>query len=419
MTIGFGTSLAFDSSRNPRIGNFYRRPSAPSAGTIIFNVADRELQGWNGTSWVSLTTSGTEVGQAWGNGGVGQLGENVPPTNRNSPVSVVGFTDWTQFAAGEQHSLGVRPNGTLWAWGFNYAGLLGINADITASRSSPVSVLGGFTDWISVGAGRYHSLGIRSSGGMWAWGNGNSGKLGNNSTVTASSPVSVVGGFTDWIMVEAADQHTVAIRSNGTAWSWGSSSTGQVGSGVFAYISSPVSVLGGFTDWIHVSCGREHTVGVRRAGSMWAWGNGNYGQQGSNNVTAVTSPVSVVGGFTDWILSASWRYGSAGLRSNGTIWTWGRGTVGQLGDNQTLVLRSSPVSIVGGFTDWVFVNSGREHLAAIRAGGSLWAWGRNSNQQLGNASSLDASSPVSVVGGFTDWVSVVPGGNFTLAIRST
>jgi alpha-tubulin suppressor-like RCC1 family protein len=125
---------------------------------------------------------------------------------------VGGFTDWCQASAGQQHSVAVRTNGTLWAWGYNDSGQLG---DFTiVSKSSPVSVVGGFTDWCQVSSGDDHSVAVRQDGTVWAWGGNSQGELGDNSEVNKSSPVSVVGGYTDWWNVSAGENFTLAIRKS-------------------------------------------------------------------------------------------------------------------------------------------------------------------------------------------------------------
>ena len=252
----------------------------------------------------------------------------------------------------------------VFSWGLNTYGRLGDNTVV--AKSSPVSVVGGFTDWIQVSAGGYHSLGIRSNGTAWAWGRNNYGQLGDNTIVSKSSPVSVVGGFTDWIQVSAGSGHSLGIRSNGTAWAWGYNLNGRLGDGTQAAKSSPVSVVGGFTDWVQVSAGGSFSLGLRSNGTAWSWGLNSFGALGDNTTVSKTSPVSVVGGFTDWVqLSAGGTSFGLGLRANGTAWTWGYNTSGRLGDN-TIVSKSSPVSVVGGFADWVQVSAGNAHSLAIR-----------------------------------------------------
>jgi hypothetical protein len=344
---------------------------------------------------------------AWGSNVTGQLGDNTT-VSKSSPVSVVGLTDWIQLNSGQQHVIGIRANGTAWGWGAGSAGQLGNNS--TINTSSPVSVVGGFTDWVQLSAGQAHSLGLRANGTAWAWGLNNFGRLGDNTTINKSSPVSVVGGFTDWTQVSAGSNHSLGLRANGTAWAWGNNQLGKLGDDTTVQKSSPVSVAGGFTDWTQVSAGNQHSLGVRADGTAWAWGNGSNGRLGDNTIVTKSSPVSVVGGFTNWTQVSAGETHSLGLRANGTAWGWGNGSLGKLGDGAT-VQKNSPVSVVGGFTDWTQVSAGSNHSLGLRANGTAWAWGIGSSGRLGDNTTVNKSSPVSVVGGFTDWIQVSAGGD--------
>jgi alpha-tubulin suppressor-like RCC1 family protein len=350
---------------------------------------------------------------AWGCNNYSQLGDNTT-TDRSSPVSVVGgFTDWCRVSAGRCHSLGIRTNGSAWAWGYNGTGRLGDGT--TTNRSSPVSVVGGFTDWCGVSAGQYHSLGVRANGSAWAWGVGGQGRLGDGTTTGRSSPVSVVGGFTDWCQVSAGNFHSLGIRANCTAWAWGYNN-GRLGDGTTTNQSSPVSVIGGFTDWCGVAAGHKHSLGIRTNGTVWAWGYNAQGQLGDGTTTGRSSPVSVVGGFTDWCAVSGGDFHSLGVRCNSTAWSWGGNSAGQLGIGTT-GNRSSPVSVVGGFTDWCGVAGGDDHSLGIRANGTAWAWGCNGQGRLGDGTTTVRSSPVSVAGSFTDWCGVSAGHIHSLGIR--
>ncbi len=352
---------------------------------------------------------------SWGVNVSGQLGNNTT-TTRSSPVSVVGgFIDWCDTGAGLYHNLAVRFNGTAWAWGTAGEGRLGDNA--ITNRSSPVSVVGGLTDWCQISAGCTHSSAVRTSGSAWAWGDASYGKLGSNSITNRSSPVSVVGGFSDWCQISGGGCHTAAVRTNGTAWSWGINNCGQLGENATTSRSSPVSVVGGFSDWCQISAGCQHSVAVRTSGSAWAWGANGNGRLGDNTSATNSSPVSVVGGFTDWCQISAGCAHTVALRTGGTVWSWGFNFTGQLGDCTTTA-KSSPVSVVGGLTSWCSVSGGCSHSLAVRTNGSAWGWGRNCCGQLGDGTTENRSSPVSVVGGFTNWCQVNAGANASLGIRS-
>jgi alpha-tubulin suppressor-like RCC1 family protein len=184
----------------------------------------------------------------------------------------------------------------------------------TVNSSSPVSAVGGFSDWCAVGAGIYHTVAVRTNGSAWSWGRGGAGRLGNGTDTDRSSPVSVVGGFSNWCAASANGFHSVALRTNGTSWAWGFNSSGQLGDNSVTNSNSPVSVVGGFTNWCGVSAGDRHSLAVRTSGSAWAWGCGGAGRLGNNDSSNRSSPGSVVGGFGDWCQVSAGVYHSVALR---------------------------------------------------------------------------------------------------------
>lgn len=400
-----------------------------SAGSIYYVESEYApyIRKSNG-SWVlidpTLQPAVTPNAWSWGDNNNTVLGINdITVASRISPVSVVGgFTDWVALDAGVDHSLGIRANGTAWAWGFVRA--IGDNAEIT--RSSPVLVAGGFTDWEQISAGDQHSAGLRANGTIWTWGTGTNGVLGDNTSSTKSSPVSVVGGFTDWIQVSAGSNTNLALRANGTIWGWGETFSGKLGTNnaLEPNRSSPVSVVGGIVDWVQVSASKGFagpSLGLRANGTLYAWGNNGSGGLGDNSTVNRSSPVLVAGGIVDWVqASAGFRH-AFGIRANGTLYAWGWNSTGDLGQNTgSTVSRSSPVLVVGGFTDWVQVSGGDVHNIALRANGVLYAWGQTTGGRLGDNTaslSINRSSPVSVVGGFTNWIQASAGGDHSLGLR--
>jgi len=391
--------------------------AADNKGRWIFLQDTCSYRWSDGSTWSSDFSSALQrIAYAFGENTVGELGDGTI-TNRSSPVSVVGVTYWTQVSAGGDHSVGIDSSGSAWGWGCNSSGQIGDCT--TTDRRIPRKTIGGFTDWCRIGAGNAHTAGIRINGTAWAWGTNSSAQLGDNSATNRSSPALVAGGFRDWCAVSAGYVHNIGIRTNGTAWSWGTNSSAQLGDGTTTIRSSPVSVVGGFTDWCQVSAGRTHSLGVRTNGTAWAWGDNTCGVLGDDTVVAKSSPVSVVGGFTDWCQVSAGRCHSLGVRQNGTAWAWGHGATGRLGDN-TVTDKSSPVSVVGGFTDWCQVSASLQcYSLAIRSNGAAWGWGHNGYGQLGDNTTVSKSSPVSIIGGFTDWSCVSTGRNHALAIRTT
>ncbi len=345
------------------VSSFSSLPNAATTGRDkLYLVEFDGLYKTNGTYWAPFAQDFSPA-FSWGCNTCGPLGDGTT-VDKSSPVSVVGgFTDWCQVDAGHNHSLGVRTNGTAWAWGQGSDGRLGDGTAV--NKSSPVLVSGGFSDWCQVSVGYMHSIGVRQNRTAWAWGAGIGGQLGDNTIVDKSSPVSVVGGITDWCQVSAGECYNLGVRQGGGAWAWGSAINGKLGDGTTVGKSSPVLVAGGFSDWCQVDAGNYHSLGVRQNGTAWAWGTGCRGQVGDGTTVNKSSPVLVVGGFTDWCQVSAGFVHSIGVRQNGTLWAWGQGVGGLLGDN-TVVAKSSPVSVVGGFTDWCQVSAGGVHSLGIQ-----------------------------------------------------
>lgn len=386
--------------------------AAENTGRIIFVSNPGRYYFSDGDSWLTDFRSTAVITSSclfsWGSALL-----NGTSVNRSSPVSITAASAWRDVSAGRYHSIALDRSGAIWTWGCNYAGQLGTCT--TLLRSSPGSVVGGFADWCQISAGGAHTAAIRTNGSLWTWGSNYYGRLGDGTVTSRSSPVSVLGGFTNWCQVSAGQSHTAAVRSNGTIWTWGDNGSGRLGNGTYSAQSSPVSVVGGFTDWCQVSAGGLHTAAVRSNGSLWTWGSNGSGQLGDGTSSARSSPGSIIGGFADWCQVSTGYLNTVAIRTNGTLWAWGDNIAGQLGDG-TVTGKSSPVSVAGGFTDWCQVSAGRYSTVAIKTNGTLWAWGDNIIGQLGDGTTANRSSPVVVVGGITSWCAASVGRNAAFGI---
>jgi len=331
---------------------------------------------------------------AWGWNYCGQLGDGTT-TDRSSPVQVGSDTAWSAVATGYVHTVALKSDGTLWTWGRNYYGQLGDGT--TTDRSSPAQV-GSDTDWSAVAAGCGHTVALKSNGTIWAWGENNHGQLGDGTMTDRSSPVQV-GSDTDWSAVVTKGFHTLALKSDGTLWAWGSNTYGVLGDGTVSTRTSPVQV-GSDTNWSVVAASYTHTVALKSNGTLWAWGYNNQGQLGDGTTTHQTSPVQV-GSDTNWAAVEAGYAHTVALKTDGTLWAWGRNDYGQLGDGTTED-KHSPVQ-VGSDTDWVAISAGLYHTVALKSDGTLWAWGWNEYGQLGDGTTTDRTSPVQV-GTDSNWV---------------
>jgi alpha-tubulin suppressor-like RCC1 family protein len=382
------------------------------AGWVYFVESEERHFYSNNSTWIRFAEDRPVTSAfAWGYNNVGQLGD-ITVLNKSSPVSISTEIVWHTVSAGTFHSAGIDHCCNILSWGINNSGQIGDGTVV--NKSSPTSVIGA-ANWRQVSAGSNLTVAVNIVGETWAWGDNTNGGLGDGTVVNKSSPVSVVGGVTNWNQVSAT-YYTLGVTSTGDAWAWGVNTNGQLGDNTTVNKSSPVSVVGGFTDWCQVSAA-NHSLGLRTNGTAWAWGSNASGRLGDDTTVSRSSPVSVVGGFADWCQASAGHEHSLGVRQNGTAWAWGSGANGRLGDN-TAVSKSSPVSVVGGFTDWCQATGGSAHSLAVRQNGTVWAWGLNDNGQLGDGTVSPRSSPVSVVGGFTDWCQVSAGYNHSLAIAS-
>ena len=266
----------------------------------------------------------------------------------------------------------------LWAWG---SGQLG-NA-----VSTPVNKFTGGSNWKQVSSGGANSAAIKTDGTLWTWGYGEFGGLGNNSTTNVSTPVTTFAGGTNWKQVSCGFLHTAAIKTDGTLWTWGFEIYGELGdgSGGYSATATPVTTFAGGTNWKQVSAGGFHTAAIKTDGTLWTWGAGTSGALGTNDTTNRSTPVTTFAGGTDWKQVSSGNVNidavgnshTAAIKTDGTLWTWGNGTNGRLG-NATITNVSTPVTTFAGGTDWKQVSGGFYHTAAIKTDGTIWIWGNGS-----------------------------------------
>ncbi|MFC6883614.1 S8 family serine peptidase [Actinomadura yumaensis] len=288
-------------------------------------------------------------------------------------------------AGGSYHTVAARPDGTVWAWGRNGEGQLGDGT--TTWRPSPVQV-SGLTGVVSapgaVAAGGRHSLAVRSDGTVWAWGSNDNGQLGDGTTTTRTGPVQVTG-LTGVTAVAAGDAFSLALKSDGTVWAWGSGNQGQLGDGARTPTRTAPAQVSGLTDVAVIAAGAAHALAVRSDGTVRAWGMNDDGQLGDGTTTLRTAPVTVSGlsgVSTAPGAIAAGRSHSLAAKTDGTAVAWGGNAKGQLGNGSTTA-STAPVA-VSGLTDVAAVETGSGHSLAVKANGKVAAWGDNSDGQVGN-----------------------------------
>jgi len=380
-------------------------------GTIVFVESLRIPVVATDVGWEGLDSRSIKRLFAWGYNQYGRLGTDNT-INYSSPVQEVSSsTNWSSVSAGNVYSAAIKTDGTLWAWGRNNSAQLG--TDNTIDYSSPVQEVSNSTTWSSVSAGDVHSAAIKTDGTLWAWGINAFGALGTDDVIYYSSPVQEVSNSTTWSSVSAGDEHSAAIKTDGTLWSWGRGNSAQLGVGDIVCYSSPVQEVSSSTNWSSVSAGDNYSVAIKTDGTLWSWGTNTYGQLGTGNITASSSPRQEVSSSTTWSSVSSGGTHTSAIKTDGTLWGWGNNTLGRLGINNT-IWASSPVQEVSSSTNWSSVSSGRYTTAAIKTDGTLWVWGQNNSGVLGTGDVVSYSSPVQEVSSRTDW-SIVSVNEHTLA----
>jgi alpha-tubulin suppressor-like RCC1 family protein len=293
----------------------------------------------------------------------------------------------------------------LFTWGDNdiAVGRLGLNnAGAAFNKSSPTQV-GSATEWKNVETWNASTFAIKNNGTLWAWGYNAQAQLGDSTYITRSSPVQI-GALTTWSSAAPGPYCTYAIKTDGTLWCWGDGTDGSLGLGdTNIRRSSPVQI-GALTNWLQVTAGPYYGLAVKTDGTLWGWGRNTTGQIGDGTAINRSSPVQV-GSLTTWASVSSRQTGTMAITTSGALYSWGQGGYGSLGTNNTSN-RSSPVQ-VGSLTNWSSVSIAN-HCMAIKTDGTLWAWGNNAQGQLGLGDQVSRSSPVQV-GSLQTWRRVSSG----------
>jgi alpha-tubulin suppressor-like RCC1 family protein len=339
---------------------------------------------------------------AWGRNNQGQLGDGTygDENNRLTPVQVQDLNNVTAIAAGGYYSVALTQDGTVWTWGHNNSGQLGIGTggDENDRQIVPVQVPN-LNNIITIAGGHEHTIALCNDNTGWAWGKNSEGQLGNSSTVDSYIPIQVTG-LSNITSVSGGEAHTVVLRRDGTVWTWGRNWDGQLGNTNSPLISSiPVQVQNLNNIITSIDTGYFTTLALCEENTVRGWGRNNHGQLGvgvtidtrmpvqemqrMNDVIAITAGTGVISGYT------------IVLRSNRSVWSWGRNNEGQLGVNDRRD-RWIPEQVLfpeqaGEITA---IAAGSEHSVALCSNGIVWAWGLNSNGQVGNNTTIRRLTPV-------------------------
>lgn len=335
---------------------------------------------------------------AWGENTYGQLGDGTN-IDKNSPTQVLNLTGIIAVSAGGYHNLALKNDGTVWSWGVNYWGELGDGTIDTTGcycKSTPVEV-SGLTGVSAIAAGYGYSLALKNDGTVWSWGHNTNGLLGDGTQIDRLNPVQV-SNLTGVTSISTGRYHSVVLKNDGTVWAWGGNNSGQIDSS-YSLKSTPVKIQN-LNGVVRVACGGFHTIVLKNDSTVWAWGANGGGELGNgivNNTTGCwcrSTPVKVVGLSSIKSIEGGEMH-SLALRNDNTVWAWGLNGLGQLGDG-TYMVKYTPVQIpvLSGIEA---IAAGEHHNLAMNNVNFGLAWGNNDKGQIGDGTWTNKSTPVEII----------------------
>jgi alpha-tubulin suppressor-like RCC1 family protein len=379
------------------------RPSSPVTVISIWGGARESIAlKSDGTVWTWGLSNCTLGSGACGKLGDGAQSERHVPVQVHGPGNIGYLSSITAIMGGEHHNFALRSDGTVWAWGGNFVGQLGsgnfTNTDVPVQVSFSVSVT-------KLGGRGYHSLAVDQNGTVWAWGWNSQGQLGHDTAgqlcpslpgTCSDVPVQVIG-ISNPLTVTGGGFFSMAVMPDHTVMGWGSNTNGQLGDGTYTNRPLPVVASGVLSHVVQLSAGWKHTVALTEDGKVWTWGDNAAGEIG-NGITStqgISVPFQVPGLSNVIAVSGGDRFTGA-LTTGGTVWTWGWNGFGQLGDASNVDHSSVPVQVHG--LDHVKIYAARDyHNLAVKDDGTVWAWGSGQNGELGDNLTSDSNVPVQVI----------------------
>lgn len=396
-TVASGSTVTVDKSMTFKV-------RAWKSGVPESSVArgDYELTGaLAGGGWHSLAVKADGSVWAWGSNANGQVG--IPPAggNKTTPSSVTGVSDGIAVAGGNDHTLALKRDGTVWAWGKNANGQLG-NGN-TTQQNSPVQVIS-LTNVVGIAAGQFHSVALKNDGTVWIWG--------YTGVTYGSTPVAMsnLKGITK---IAATFNHTFALQTDGqgagTLWVWGTNElegqASSLGDGTLSSRTTPVKVAG-LSNVIDIQAGWEHAYAILSDQTAWHWGRNNLGQFGDGGATSQLAPVLSRAQTTsalptrisvgqDYTLVLHQLSTNIGTR----IEAWGLNTLGALGrgpgGNTYYVY---PVATLMADARTLVASPNGDHVLAVDLDGAVWSWGGNGNGQMGDGTTSSSWTPAAISG---------------------
>lgn len=390
LVLGFGGGNGFGSLGDGT--TTYRDAPGPVIG--ISNIVQVASGTWHG---MALDAAGNVW--TWGLDTSGQLGR-ARVLSRALAAVVAGLPPMAQVSAGLGHSLGVDQNGAVWAWGSNGYAELGDGTYRDTGTPIRLNTISGVQ---AVAAAAYYSLALKRDGTVWGWGSTLPGIV-NQPAVHSQL-------HSQAMAIAAGGTHALALNTDGTVWAWGDNDVGQLGNGGTASSKQPLPVPG-LSGVIAIAAGRASSYALRSDGTVFAWGENPRGQLGDGSQTTRLTPAIVPGLNGVTALSVGAAHALA-LRSDGSVWGWhwGYGLQGELGDNPPAAM-SIPAPLTIGIADIAGLTAGNDVSVVRRSDGTLYSGGVNTLGQLGDGTYSRPNTFVGVANetfsGFLDLDTAVP-----------
>jgi alpha-tubulin suppressor-like RCC1 family protein len=390
------------------LGNFTQTTSLTKVGTAT---------NWSKVRFhpnfasIAITTSGNVFG--WGSNNQSQLITPVQVVDAQEiEISITTMPDklWGS------HVAAIANSGELWSWGLNSNGATGLGINDSSRTLVPTRV-GSANNWTKISCAG-HTLAINASGELWAWGLNNFGQLGRNNTTSPQTTPVRIGSASNWTEVSAGSNHSLAINSLGELYAWGLNTTGRTGLGLTSGNTLVPTRVGTASNWTKISADNTHNLALNTAGELWGWGGNTVFELGFNSSgSPQTTPIQM-GSASNWTqISAGQNY-SLAINSLGELYSCGTNTNGVTGQGTTTGTTTT-LTRVGSLSNYSKLGAGTSHAFAITTSKTLLGWGLNSQTRLGIVT-LPAQTLLTTptqIGTDSDWSSVTPGTNFTLALK--
>lgn len=328
-----------------------------------------------------------EDGSLWAWGAYNIINENSNREESNHPRQIIdnGITD---VAAAYNHIIVLKKDGSLWAWGNNVNGQIGDGSQVASKI--PKKIID--SDVKAIAAGTMYSVAIKNDGSLWTWGNNIYGRLGDGTIIDSYTPKKIL--ISNVKAIAIGGECTYALENDGSLWSWGNNKVGQLGDGTKNDSHIPKKIISNGVKEVYGGGG--HAFVIKTDGSLWTWGQNHLGQLGIKTSNSDTNLTPIKTNISNIIMISAGAFHTVGLKNDGSVWTWGDNEYGQLCDGTidgvgNYVAHPLPQKVISSGVK--AIATGWFHTLVLKNDGAVWMWGNNSSGQLGDDSLHNTETP--------------------------